>query len=59
LGEIMGQPPPAVGLHADQEHVANTALRHHVTAVPVADSAGRFLGVVPAQALIRPLRADE
>jgi magnesium transporter len=58
LGEIMGQPPPAVGLETDQERVANVALRHHVTAVPVADSAGRFLGVVPAQALLQILRHE-
>jgi magnesium transporter len=54
----MGQPPPAVGLETDQERVANVALRHHVTAVPVADSAGRFLGVVPAQALLQILRHE-
>jgi magnesium transporter len=58
LGEIMGQPPPVVALEMDQEHVANTALRHHLTAVPVADSAGRFLGVVPARALLQILRHE-
>jgi magnesium transporter len=36
----------------DQEHVANAALRHGLTAVPVADESGRFLGIVPARALL-------
>jgi magnesium transporter len=58
LGEIMGQPPPTVGLEMDQEHVANTALRHRATAIPVADSTGRFLGVVPALALLQILRHE-
>jgi magnesium transporter len=58
LGEIMLEPPPAVSLETDQEHVASAALRHHVVAVPVTDSAGRFLGVVPPQALLQILRHE-
>jgi magnesium transporter len=50
--------PLTVSPDADQEHVANTALRHGLTAVPVADETGRFLGIVPARALLEILRHE-
>jgi len=60
--ESIGQPsasaPLTVSPDADQEHVANTALRHGLTAVPVADETGRFLGIVPAHALLEILRHE-
>ena len=58
LEAFMLEPPATVSLETDQEQVANTALRHHLTAVPVADSAGRFLGVVPTAALMQILRHE-
>lgn len=39
----------------DRERVAHAAIRHGVTAVPVATPAGRLLGVVPASALLATL----
>lgn len=58
LEAFMLAPPPTVSLGTDQEQVANVALRHHLTAVPVADTAGRFLGVVPTHALMQILRHE-
>jgi magnesium transporter len=58
VGELMVAAPPAVSLETDQEHVASAALKHQVTAVPVTDGAGRFLGVVPARALLQILRHE-
>jgi magnesium transporter len=58
MSDIMRAPPPAVSLEADQERVASVALRHDLTAVPVADCEGRFLGLVPARALLQILRRE-
>ncbi|MCP9860883.1 MULTISPECIES: magnesium transporter [unclassified Cyanobium] len=52
--------PARVFVHPrdDQEQVAGLAVQHHLAAVPVADSEGRFLGVVPPTALITILRRE-
>jgi len=42
----------------DQEQVAGLAVEHQLTAVPVEDHQGRFLGVVPSTALITILRRE-
>jgi magnesium transporter len=42
----------------DQERVASVALHHGLDRVPVVDAAGRLLGVVPAQAMLRVLRRE-
>ena len=49
---------PSVAADADQERVATVAIRHGISAVPVADAGGRLLGVVPAQALLEVLRRE-
>ncbi len=46
-------PPPTVTAQTDQEDVALLALRYTLSAVPVNDDSGRFLGAVPASALLR------
>jgi magnesium transporter len=51
-------PPTAVLQSADQEQVAFAAIRHCLAAVPVADARGRFIGVVPASALLRVLQHE-
>jgi magnesium transporter len=51
-------PPAAVAASADQELVALTALRFNLAAVPVSDSLGRFMGVVPASALLRVMHHE-
>lgn len=55
--EIMDASFPVLHPDEDQERIASAAIRHAVAAVPVVDERGRFLGVVPAQALIDILRA--
>jgi magnesium transporter len=42
----------------DQEHVASLAVRTGVASVPVTDESHRFLGVVPALALLQILRRE-
>lgn len=58
LFELMVREVPTVGPSEDQELVAGLALEREVPAVPVLDGAGRLLGVVPAQALLRILRRE-
>jgi magnesium transporter len=50
--------PPSVDPDTDQEHVAALAHDHRLTTVPVVDSRGCFLGVVPPLALIDVLRRE-
>lgn len=58
LQDIMVENPEAVYPDDDQEHVVGIAIKHGLTAVPVVDTNGRFLGVVPAYALIDILRHE-
>jgi magnesium transporter len=44
--------PVALPQSADQERLTLHALRHRLAAVPLHDAAGRFIGVVPAEALL-------
>lgn len=57
VGEVMA-PPLSVNASEDQEKVASYALRHGLNSVPVVDSGGRLLGVVPAHALMQILRRE-
>jgi magnesium transporter len=50
--------PPCVRADADQETVAQAAIRLGLSAIPVEDEQGRFTGVVPATALLRVLRFE-
>lgn len=58
LATIMIEHPPAVHPDEDQERVAGLAVSHDRGAIPVVDTQGQFLGVVPAQALIAILRHE-
>lgn len=58
IAEVMNIPIPVIHPEEDQERIASAAIRHDVAAVPVVDDQGRFLGVVPAQALIEILRRE-
>jgi magnesium transporter len=51
-------PVHAVSVDADPEHVASTALRHGLIAVPVVDHGGHLLGVVPPRTLMEVLRRE-
>src|SRR5690606_34789660 len=52
LSTLMQDKFPVVRPETDQERVASLALEYGVTFVPVADDAGRFLGVIPTRALL-------
>ncbi len=52
MTEVMSPDGPCARLADDQEQVALLAIRHDLSAVPVVDEVGRFLGVVPAQVLL-------
>jgi magnesium transporter len=54
----MVRDPAAVHPDEDQERIAGLAILHKLAAVPVVGSDGRFLGVVPPQALIEILRRE-
>jgi magnesium transporter len=58
LREVMVMQPPAVSPAEDQERVAELAIRHGLAEVPVVDTGGRLLGVVPPLALIDILRRE-
>jgi magnesium transporter len=45
-------------LDMDQEHVASLAIESNLGTVPVTDSAGRFVGLVPPAALLAVLRRE-
>lgn len=57
VGEAM-HAPLAVSAGEDQEKVASFALHHNLNSVPVIDSGGRLLGVVPTHALMQILRHE-
>jgi magnesium transporter len=58
IGDVMTPQPPTVYPDADQEDVAGLAIQYDLLAVPVVDSQGYFLGVVPGQALMDILRHE-
>lgn len=58
LREIMVSHPATVSPNKDQEQVAGVAIQHGMAEVPVVDTHGRFLGVVPPLALIEILRRE-
>jgi magnesium transporter len=56
--EIMSLQLPAVNPRDDQERVAGLAVEYGLAEIPVIDDIGKFIGVVPAQALISILRQE-
>jgi magnesium transporter len=57
VGDAM-RPCPAVLAGEDQEKVASIALHYDLVSVPVVDTSGRLLGVVPAPAIMHILRRE-
>jgi magnesium transporter len=49
---------PVVGPDTDQEHAADLAHQHRVTAIPVLSADGRPLGLIPALALLEILAQE-
>ncbi|MUG99589.1 CBS domain-containing protein [Scytonema sp. UIC 10036] len=58
LADAMISQLPTVHPHEDQEKVAGLAVQFNISEVPVIDSQGCFLGVVPAEALLAILRRE-
>jgi magnesium transporter len=56
--EIMSLQLPAVNPRDDQERVAGLAVEYGLVEIPTIDDQGRFMGVVPAQALMSILRRE-
>lgn len=55
---VMTAAPPAVTPDTDRETAASLAIREELEALPVLDSKGRFLGVLPPRAIMRILRRE-
>ncbi len=58
MREAMDPIFPRIGPDDDQETAASLALHHAVDALPVVDSEGGLLGVIPSQALLQVLRRE-
>jgi magnesium transporter len=58
LAEAMHTGPPVILPGTGQEEMATQSVRHNLAALPVVDHENRFLGVVPAQAIIGILRKE-
>jgi magnesium transporter len=58
LGEAIEAEFPRVTPEDDQEEAASLALHHGVDALPVVDTAGRALGMMPPRALLHVLRRE-
>lgn len=52
LQDLMSPPTVTISPHADQEKAVLVAVKNDMTAVPVVDKAGVFLGAVPAKKII-------
>jgi magnesium transporter len=53
-----GKSYPAVGLGTDREEAASIAIRSGISTLAVSDAEGRFVGAVPADALMSILRDE-
>ena len=58
MGEMMDSNPPTVELTAGQEPAAWRAVEHGGAVLAVVDGGRRFLGIVPASALVTILHAE-
>lgn len=58
LAALAAPDMPIVRASADQEHVANLAIAHGLSCLPVVDVRGRLIGAVPAIALLDVLRRE-
>jgi magnesium transporter len=58
MDRIMVKDPPAVHPDEDQEQVANLAMKHRFTSVPVVAPDGKLLGAVSSSALFEILRTE-
>ncbi|MGH3457329.1 magnesium transporter [Aeromicrobium sp.] len=55
VSDVMDGNPPVVSPDTHQEHVAWTAVQHGEPGIAVVDAAGKFRGLIPAQALLTVL----
>lgn len=58
MREIMDSDPPAVAPGEDQESVAWKMIRHGEASMPIVDDAGRFVGLIPAHAMLEVLLTE-
>jgi len=55
VGDLMDANPPRVDLNLNQEQTAWLMVRHGERSLPVVDSNGRFLGVIPPERMLHTL----
>lgn len=55
VGVLMDAEPPRVGPHLDQEQAAWMMVRHGERSLPVVDTDGRFVGVIPPERMLHTL----
>jgi magnesium transporter len=58
LDQLFIDPAPTATVDVDQERIASLAVHHAANAIAITDADGKFLGVVPATALIGILRHE-
>lgn len=58
VGEVMQQPPPTISADADQELAAHSMVDSGSRSLVVADSDGRFVGLIPAKRMLEVLLAE-
>lgn len=58
IDELIDKDPKYVGPETDQELAATIVVKNNLSSVPVVDDKEKFLGVVPARAIISVLRKE-
>lgn len=55
VGDLMDAEPPRVGQNLDQEQAAWMMVRHGERSLPVVDTDGRFIGLIPPERMLHTL----
>lgn len=58
VSEIMNPDPVSVSIYANKEHIAFTALKHNIKAIPVVDVEDKLLGVVASDTILQVLNDE-
>ena len=58
VSKVMNSDPVSVSIYANSEHVALTALKHNIKAIPVVDIEDRLLGVVASDTILQILNDE-
>jgi len=58
IADVMDADPPVIGPHTDHEHAAHHMAEHHEASLPVVDTDGRFLGLIPPYRMLGVLLSE-